>query len=73
MSKMGVIYTEAFLDSKDGILKFATLITKLNSEFYRAQAVRKYQPVRIIRNPRVATALFDVIEQIPRVKADLGK
>jgi outer membrane protein len=35
MSKMGVIYTEVFLDSKDGILKFATLITKLNSEFQK--------------------------------------
>jgi len=35
MSKMGVIYTELFLDSKEGILKFATLVTKLNSEFQK--------------------------------------
>jgi len=37
MSKMGVIYTEAFLDSKAGILKFATLITKFNGEFQKAK------------------------------------
>jgi Skp family chaperone for outer membrane proteins len=33
ISKMGVIYTEAFLDQKTGILKFNNLITKLNDEF----------------------------------------
>jgi Skp family chaperone for outer membrane proteins len=37
MSKMGVIYTEAFLDQKSGILKFNSLITKLNSEFQKAK------------------------------------
>ena len=35
MSKMGVIYTEAFLDQKNGILKFNSLITKLNAEFQK--------------------------------------
>ena len=35
MSKMAVIYTEAFLDPRTGILKFGTLITKLNAEFQK--------------------------------------
>jgi Skp family chaperone for outer membrane proteins len=35
ISKMGVIYTEAFLDQKTGILKFNNLITKLNAEFQK--------------------------------------
>jgi Skp family chaperone for outer membrane proteins len=35
MSKMGVIYTEAFLDPKTGILKFNSLVTKLNGEFQK--------------------------------------
>jgi Skp family chaperone for outer membrane proteins len=35
ISKMGVIYTEAFLDQKNGILKFNNLITKLNAEFQK--------------------------------------
>ena len=32
-SKMAVIYTDAFLDPKTGILKFNSLLTKLNAEF----------------------------------------
>ena len=32
-SKMAVIYTDAFLDPKTGILKFNALLTKLNAEF----------------------------------------
>jgi len=35
VSKMAVIYTEAFLDSKKGIFKFTSLLTKLNSEFQK--------------------------------------
>jgi len=37
MSKMGVIYTEAFLDSKNGIVKFNALLTKLNGEFQKTK------------------------------------
>lgn len=33
MSKMAVIYTDAFLDQKTGIAKFNSVITKLNGEF----------------------------------------
>lgn len=35
ISKMGVIYTEMFLDPKNGIVKFTALLTKLNSEFQK--------------------------------------
>lgn len=31
--RMAVIYTDAFLDSKTGIARFAVLVTKLNGEF----------------------------------------
>jgi Skp family chaperone for outer membrane proteins len=35
VSKLAVIYTEDFLDSKTGILKFGTVIAKLNGEFQK--------------------------------------
>jgi len=34
---MAVIYTDAFLDSKTGIAKFNTLVTKLNGEFQKTK------------------------------------
>src|SRR5215210_7516025 len=34
-SKMGVIYTDMFLDQKTGIGKFNTVLTKLNGEFQK--------------------------------------
>jgi outer membrane protein len=37
MSKMAVIYTDLFLDQKNGIAKFNSVLTKLNGEF---QAVK---------------------------------
>ena len=37
MSKMAVIYTDLFLDPKNGIAKFNSVLTKLNGEF---QAIR---------------------------------
>src|SRR5919205_4118697 len=33
MSKMAVIYTDLFLDSKTGIAKFTAVVNKLNLEF----------------------------------------
>ena len=33
MSKMAVIYTDLFLDQKNGIAKFSSTLTKLNGEF----------------------------------------
>jgi Skp family chaperone for outer membrane proteins len=35
VSKLAVIYTEEFLDAKTGILKFGTVIAKLNAEFQK--------------------------------------
>jgi len=35
MSKMAVIYTDLFLDQKNGIAKFNTVVTKLNGEFQK--------------------------------------
>jgi outer membrane protein len=37
VSKMAVIYTDAFLDQKTGIAKFSIVITKLNDEFKRTK------------------------------------
>ena len=37
VSKMAVIYTDLFLDQKNGILKFNTLVTKLNGEFQKTK------------------------------------
>ena len=35
MSKMAVIYTDMFLDDKNGIAKFHAVLTKLNNEFQK--------------------------------------
>jgi Skp family chaperone for outer membrane proteins len=35
MSKMAVIYSDMFLDQKSGILKFTSLLNKLNGEFQK--------------------------------------
>jgi len=35
MSKMAVIYTDLFLDQKTGIVKFTSVVQKLNSEFQK--------------------------------------
>ena len=37
MSKMAVIYSDMFLDSKTGIAKFGSLLTKLNGEFQKVK------------------------------------
>jgi Skp family chaperone for outer membrane proteins len=37
MSKMAVIYTDLFLDPKDGIAKFNSVINKLNGEFQKTK------------------------------------
>lgn len=36
-SKMAVVYTDVFLDSKTGIAKFSTVVTKLNGEFQKVK------------------------------------
>src|ERR1043165_2908683 len=37
MSKMAVIYTDLFLDQKNGITKFNVLVTRLNDEFKKVK------------------------------------
>ena len=37
VSKMAVIYTDAFLDQKTGIAKFNTVVVKLNGEFQKVK------------------------------------
>ena len=37
MSKMGVIYTDLFLDQKAGIAKFNSVVAKLNGEFQKVK------------------------------------
>lgn len=37
MSKMAIIYTDAFLDPKTGIAKFTSVINKLNGEFQKTK------------------------------------
>jgi Skp family chaperone for outer membrane proteins len=37
MSKMGIIYSDAFLDPKEGITKFMSAMTKLNGEFQKTK------------------------------------
>jgi len=37
VSKLAVIYTEAFQDPKNGIARFITTLTRLNSEFQKVQ------------------------------------
>src|SRR5688572_32360575 len=46
-SKMAVIYSEAFLDSKTGIAKFNTLSTTLNKEFQPRQSELQNLQTRI--------------------------
>lgn len=36
-SKMAVVYTDAFLDAKNGIGKFSNVLTKLNGEFQKVK------------------------------------
>lgn len=37
MSKMAIVYTDLFLDSKTGIAKFNSVVTKLNGEFQKTK------------------------------------
>src|SRR5262245_7398575 len=85
MSKMAVIYTDLFLDPKTGIVKFNSVLTKLNSEFQkikdeltqmqnRAQALEA--EVTKLRDapagtPIDNTALQVKIDQLEQLKKDI--
>lgn len=87
MSKMAVIYTDTFLDPKTGIAKFASVLTKLNSEFQklkdeltqmqnRAQALEA--EITKLRDapagtPIDNTALQVKIDQLEQLKKDIQR
>jgi len=61
VSKMAVIYTEAFLDPKSGILKFTTLLNKLNSEFQK----QKDDLQAMTKNVQTLEAEIDKLRNAP--------
>lgn len=86
-SKMAVIYTDLFLDPKSGITKFATTVTKLNSEFskikdelsqmqQRAQALEAEINKLREAGPGVPVdqrALQTKIDQLEQLKKDIQR
>jgi hypothetical protein len=46
---------------------------RLDSEFYAARRMRVSSTVHPILNPRASAALAFVVDQIPRVKAELDQ
>src|SRR5688572_1679181 len=87
ISKMAIIYTDQFLDAKAGILKFNSLVTKLNSEFQRikdeltqmqnrAQALET--EINKLRDAPAGTpidqpALQSKIDQLEQLKKDIQR
>lgn len=87
MSKMAIIYTDAFLDPKAGIAKFNNLLTKLNGEFQklkdeitamqnRAQALES--EINKLRDAPPGTpidqpALQSKIDQLEQLKKDIQR
>lgn len=87
VSKLAVIYTEDFLDAKTGILKFGTVITKLNGEFQKEQDALKQMSQRggqledeinKLRNAPAGTpidqkSLQTKIDQLEQLKRDIQR
>jgi Skp family chaperone for outer membrane proteins len=87
MSKMGVIYTDLFLDQKTGIAKFNVVVNKLNSEFQklkdeinamqqRAQALET--EINKLREAPAGTpidqrSLQATIDQLEQLKKDIQR
>jgi Skp family chaperone for outer membrane proteins len=87
MSKLAVIYTDEFMDPKAGILKFTTVLNKLNSEFQkikeditavqnRAQALEA--EITKLRDAPAGTpidqpALQAKIDQLEQMKKDIQR
>lgn len=57
--------------SRDDYLPM-TKALKRDSEFVAATVMRNSSTIREIKDPRVAASLAYVIEQLPKVKADLN-
>jgi Skp family chaperone for outer membrane proteins len=78
VSKVAVIFSEAFQDSKAGIARFAVLLTKLNSEFQKTQdelnqtAQRITQlnedvnKTRAVADPKVTQQKIDQLDQLKK-------
>ena len=78
VSKVAVIFSEAFQDSKQGIARFTVLLTKLNSEFQKTQddlnqtAARINQlnedvnKTRAVADPKVTQQKIDQIDQLKK-------
>ena len=87
MSKMAVIYSDVFLDSKNGIAKFGSLLTKLNGEFQkikeeltqmqtRAQALE--EEINKLQNAPAGTpidqrSLQTKVDQLEQLKKDIQR
>jgi len=78
VSKIAVIFSEAFQDSKQGIAKFTVLLTKLNAEFQKTQDELNQLTQRInqlsddlektrnIADPKVTQQKADQLDQLKR-------
>ena len=78
VSKVAVIFSEAFQDPKTGIARFAVLLTKLNSEFQKTQDDLNETRQRIaqlnddvnktknIADPKVAQQKIDQLDQLKK-------
>lgn len=87
VSKLAVIYTEEFLDSKTGILKFGTVINKLNGEFQKekdnltqmsARATQLQDEIGKLRNapqgtPIDANSIRTKSDQLDQLKRDIQR
>ncbi|MDQ2921233.1 MAG: OmpH family outer membrane protein [Acidobacteriota bacterium] len=80
-SKIALIYSDAFLDAKNGITRFTTLITNLNREFQPRQTklqqlqeriktltddVNKTQAAASVVDPKSIQAKIDQLEQLKK-------
>lgn len=87
VAKMGVIYTEAFLDQKQGILKFNNLITKLNAEFQKPKEdltqmqqreAQLQEEIKKLQNAPAGTpidqkSITSKVDQVEQLKKDIQR
>jgi len=87
VSKLAVIYTEEFLDPKSGILKFGTVIAKLNGEFQKekdaltqmsTRATQLQEEIGKLQNapagtPIDANSVRTKTEQLDQLKRDIQR
>jgi outer membrane protein len=86
-SKMGIIYTDEFLDAKTGILKFSSVLNKLNGEFQKTKddltamnnrAAALESEINKLRDAPAGTpidqpALQAKIDQLEQLKKDIQR